>query len=204
MFNEKLIDLIYKSKFAEWKITKWLIIYLLMPLTIVYIWFISLWTMIELPFLDYDKIEQVSSILLWFFWMIFLLFIISLAIQWKTIIELEKNELLTEVKKYLEKIYSKEKLDNFWYINFKTDETKRDTKIIFKKDDFKINLWLWNDEYWKIYLWTKNEEIFNRFQKYFEKSNEWKNNSYPYKGEINSLDDMKNQLDKIIKLIDTK
>lgn len=199
MFNEKLIDLIYKSKFAEWKITKWLIIYLLMPLTISYIWFISLWTIIEIPFLNYDKIEQASSILLWFFWMIFLLFIISLAIQWKTIIELEKNKLLTEVKKCLKSKKIK------WYVDFDIIRSKWIYKTLIKDKNYELRIWLdENDtewDYWRFYIWSENyDKIDENINKVFKSEKGW---DYwnPYKDKIWWIENIKTQLDEIIKLI---
>lgn len=114
---------------------------------------------------------------------------------------LEKFEILKEIKNYLYYKYDKEKLFSLWFVNFQLDKTDKNTKILFKKDDFKINLWLWNDDYWKIYLWTKNDKTLEKFKTIFIKDDEWKKNSYPYKDEINSLDDIKTQLDNIIEII---
>lgn len=198
MFNEKLIDLIYKSKFVESKLIKWLI-YLLMFLTLVYILFIPLWTIFELPFLDYDKIEQVSSILLWFFWMIFLLFIISLAIQWKRVIELEKKELLTEVKKCL-----RNKKIN-WYVDFDVIRSKWIYKTLIKNTYFELRIWLdENDvewDYWRFYIWSENyNKIDENINKVFKSEKGW---DYwrPYIDKLWWVENIVSQLDNIIEII---
>lgn len=206
MSEEIFKHLNISEKWAKYSLYIWILLFIIS--------FIILWLWVQKYSISLNG-DNLMFIVAWLFFSWLVLIIVPMYFWIKNreldikeeiqfINSLEKNELLTEVKKYLYCKYDKEKLISLWFVNFQLDNTVKNTKIIFKKDDFKINLWLWNDEYWKIYLWTKNEEIFNRFQKYFEKSNEWKNNSYPYKNEINSLDDMKSQLDEIIKLIDIK
>jgi hypothetical protein len=156
MLNEKEIELIYKSKALEWDwITKMLGFLLFIILLFIFILMIDI--LFSINMFNYDNIGKVSTILMWFFWLVFISFVISMAINWKKE-EVKNKKYIYELKRVVDDYKNKKwKNKKDIFINF-NDNASVEYKVIWRIN-LKENNWI---KKWRIEL------IFNLDEKAFE------------------------------------
>ena len=159
MFNEYFINLIYRS----WMLEKWYIKIIMYITIILVIWIILLlfvWLFIENYFIDYTKVKSISVIIVWLFWWVFLLSILSFAVKWEAI----KEELLKRLKEITNK--------KWWFINFSLNRINSKYKTIYEDDEYYLMIWVDEDDkewdYGRFFLYNrKSSSNFN--YKWFKK-----------------------------------
>lgn len=177
--NKDIIDLIYKSKFFEKKCFKY-IFNIFSSLLLFYILLLFLGTIVNLPFINYQFVNNIISLIVWVTGVVFLLTILSFSIEWKWNEEkiFELKEVVIETIGELRKLKnnniatSKENIDKFI---IPKDSYFKNTKVFLIKyldNTFKKSIEIWiNLEYRNLYFNfynDKNYELRNEFKNFME------------------------------------
>lgn len=200
MFDEKFINLVFNSWILKWKwITYILAIILTITVAFIFVIILDITILPKSDYFDYDKIEKSSSILLWFFWVIMLFFIISMAVNWKQEIENNKLKILLEIKEKIWKV-----TNDTWFVNVSLKNIKWIYKELYRADNYSLRVWLDendNDDFGRFYIYsTSYDKLDKNIQNNFKKEEWWDNWNFPFKSKYMWIE----QFDSILKIFNIK